>query len=429
MLKYLWTVTQDLFVTVTLVTLMHAALRRLHGRTGSRFHGVGIALGVIASAALAAVKGNSNKIVTSRWNHYIYIFLLGFGLLFMLFSLLNGRKASAKRGFAGAAMCLFGSGFSAALIFYQLPGVMLYPFNFNTMGEGYLSSYYMVRLAGWLLALLLLLAYSRMLYNCALHIEPAFAAAGLLCAGILVEDAYCFGRFFAPWVNRAKWLHWPVRYTDEAYGWIGDWMMFTANHSMLFIWLVFALAAAALAICFGQHIRVTEPYENSAQRRKLRAHNRSFRRTACAALAALAIFTCFLTAVKGYDTRVIELSAPETYTVDGDRILVPMEDVNDFHLHRFEYRTENGVNVRWIVVRKPNSAAYGVGLDACDVCGNAGYYERNGQVVCRRCDVVMNINTIGFKGGCNPIPLSYAVEDGKLVFALSDILAGEREFK
>ena len=66
---------------------------------------------------------------------------------------------------------------------------------------------------------------------------------------------------------------------------------------------------------------------------------------------------------------------------------------------------------------------------ACDVCGNAGYYERNGQVVCRRCDVVMNINTIGFKGGCNPIPLSYEVEDGNLVFALSDILAGEREFK
>ena len=100
---------------------------------------------------------------------------------------------------------------------------------------------------------------------------------------------------------------------------------------------------------------------------------------------------------------MIELSAPETYTVYGDRILIPMETVNDFHLHRFEYKTENDVNVRWIVVRKPNSASYGVGLDACEVCGNAGYYERNGQVVCKRCDVVMNINTIGFKGGCNQI--------------------------
>ena len=150
---------------------------------------------------------------------------------------------------------------------------------------------------------------------------------------------------------------------------------------------------------------------------------------ACAGLAGVAIFTVFLTAVKGYDTRTIELSAPETFTEDGDRILVPMEAVNDFHLHRFEYQTENGVNVRWIVVRKPNSAAYGVGLDACEVCGNAGYFERSSQIICKRCDVVMNINTIGFKGGCNPIPLAYEVKDGQLVFKLSDILAGEKEFR
>ena len=106
-----------------------------------------------------------------------------------------------------------------------------------------------------------------------------------------------------------------------------------------------------------------------------------------------------------------------------------MESVSDGHLHRFEYQTENNVSVRWIVVKKPGSASFGTGLDACEVCGNAGYFERNGQVVCRRCDVVMNINTIGFKGGCNPIPLSYEVRDGNLVFRLADILAGEREFR
>ena len=66
----------------------------------------------------------------------------------------------------------------------------------------------------------------------------------------------------------------------------------------------------------------------------------------------------------------------------------------------------------------------------CDICGETGYYERGeGQVVCKLCDVVMNVNTIGFKGGCNPIPISYEVADGNLVFALADIIAGEREFK
>ena len=423
MLKYLWTVTQDLFVAVTLVTWMHAVLARRCDKRGRAVHGVGIVVGVVASAALAAVKGSSNKIISSHWNHYIYAFIMGFTLAFIVLSLFAGKKWS------GIPLCLSGAGLSAVLIFYQLPGVMLYPFNFNTMGEGYLSSYYMVRMAGWLLALLLLLAYSRMLFNCALHIRPLGAVNGLLTAGALVNAAYCFGRFFVPWVNRAKWLGWSVKYTEERFGWIGGWMMFTAYRSMLFIWLIAALAAASLAICFAQNVRVTEPWDNPAQRRKLRARNRHFRRTACGALAALLLFTGFLTAVKAWDTRVVELSAPETFTEDGDRILVPMEAVNDFHLHRFEWQTPNGINVRWIVVRKPNSASYGVGLDACEVCGNAGYYERGGVVVCRRCDVVMNTSTIGFKGGCNPIPLKYEVEGGNLVFAMEDLIAGEKEFK
>lgn len=429
MLKYLWTVTQDLFVVVTLVTWIHAVLGRMYGKAGRRFNAAGIIVGVVASAALAAVKGTTNKIISSHWNHYIFAAISVLSLLFEVFCLIFGRREDSEKGVCGTLLSLFGAGLSAAHIFYALPGVMLYPFNFNTMGEGYLSAYYMTRLAGWLLALLLLLVYSRTLYICALHIKPLGTLSALLCGGVLVNLFYSGGRFFAPWVTRAKWLKWPVRYSKESHALIGNWLSITVNHSMVFIWLIFILAAASLVICFVQNTKVTEPWDNPAQHRKLRARNRSRRRTACVAFAGLIVFVLCLTAVKGYDTRVIELSAPETYTVEGDKILVPMDEVNDFHLHRFEYKTENGVDVRWIVVRKPNSAAYGVGLDACDVCGNAGYYERNGLVVCRRCDVVMNTSTIGFKGGCNPIPLSYEVADGNLVFALSDILASEKEFK
>ena len=50
-------------------------------------------------------------------------------------------------------------------------------------------------------------------------------------------------------------------------------------------------------------------------------------------------------------------------------------------------------------------------------------------MVCKRCDVVMNVNTIGFKGGCNPIPLAYEVSGGNLVFRLEELLAGEKEFR
>ena len=104
MLKYLWTVTQDLFVTVTLVTLMHAVLTRLCDKRGARVHGAGILLGVLASAALAAVKGTTNKIVSSHWNHYIYAATLALILLFILLCLILRRKGGIVKAVAGAGV-------------------------------------------------------------------------------------------------------------------------------------------------------------------------------------------------------------------------------------------------------------------------------------------------------------------------------------
>ena len=429
--KYLWMVIQDLFLTVTYATLMHTMLSRVADRSGRLLHGTALGLGVLASVALAIVKYNTKLIISSHWNHYIYAILMALTVLFLVLTFCFGRKEKQSGGAGPTILCVTGSLLSAVMIFYSLPGVLLYPFSFNTMGQGYLSSYYLVRMAGWLGALILLLIYSRLLSHCAFDIKPYTWLPALLNVNLLVFALYSFGRVFAPWVNRAKWLGWSVRYTDEAYGWIGNWMMFTANHSMLFIWVTVGLIVLLCIFFFRQGTILNEKYDNPAQLRKLKARNRHWRRMAVGTLVCIVLFSLILTIVKTNDTKQVELSAPENYTVDAEAgvILIPTEAVNDGHLHRFEYRTEKNIDVRWIVVKKPNSASYGVGLDACEVCGNAGYFERNGQVVCKRCDVVMNINTIGFKGGCNPIPLAYEVRDGNLVFRLEDLVAGEKEFK
>ncbi len=429
--KYLWMVTQDLLITVILTALMHAVLSRLFGRRARLFHGIALGTGVLASIALAAVKFNTRLIISSRWNHSIYAVILGLTLAFLILMLLFGRRENRPFHAGSILLCSVSSLLSATLVFYSLPGVLLYPFSFNTMGQGYLSSYYLVRMAGWLGALVLLLIFARLVYICATSIKRYFPIPIFLTTGLLTFAVYCFGRFFVPWVNRAKWLNWPIRYTDAAYGWIGNWMMFTANHSMLFIWIIAAVPVLMAILLFRQGTVIREPYENPAQLRKLKARNRHWRRIAAGLLVCVILCTLILTMVKTQDTKQVELSAPETFTVDQEAgvVLVPMENVSDGHLHRFEYKTEKNINVRWIVVKKPNSAAFGVGLDACEVCGNAGYFERSGQIICKRCDVVMNINTIGFKGGCNPIPMPYEVRDGNLVFRLSDILAGEKEFR
>ena len=439
MLKYIWTVTQDLFLTVTFVSLMHALLGRSLGRKGYRANYAGIILGVLASVVFAYFKNTSNRIISSLWNHRIYGTIMICTLLFALCALILIRsrriagtvseEAVPLSSFSSFILCVSGAALTSIWIFYRLPGVLGYPFNFNTMGNGYLSWYYIQRLLGWMIALLILVIYAHLLYKCAMQIKSlAFPKAALI-LGTLWNAFYCFCYFFVPWVSRAKWLKWPVKYTAEQYGWVRNLTQFASSNSMLFIWVVVVLVLMLVFLFFWENTRVTEPYDNPAQHRKLRARNRGHRRLAAASVLFLALITVSLSVVKRYDTRVIELSPPEIYSVEGDEILVPMDSVADGHLHRFEYKTENNVDIRWIIVKKPGSASFGVGLDACEVCGNAGYFERNGQVVCKRCDVVMNINTIGFKGGCNPIPLSYEVREGYLVFRLADILAGEREFR
>jgi uncharacterized membrane protein len=102
--------------------------------------------------------------------------------------------------------------------------------------------------------------------------------------------------------------------------------------------------------------------------------------------------------------------------------------VDDGHLHRFFYEASDGTAVRFIVIRK-SATAFGVGLDACDVCGPTGYFERDGQVICLLCDVVMNKSTIGFPGGCNPVPLAWRLEAGKLLVNTSDLEAGAWRFR
>ena len=128
------------------------------------------------------------------------------------------------------------------------------------------------------------------------------------------------------------------------------------------------------------------------------------------------------------NNRTVELSTPVELAVNDRKISMPLETVNDGHLHRFSYTTENGTQVRYIVIRKSESA-YGVALDACDICGASGYYERNGQIVCILCDVVMNIGTIGMPGGCNPVPLDHEIMDGKIVIDTADLEAEAHRFE
>ncbi len=160
---------------------------------------------------------------------------------------------------------------------------------------------------------------------------------------------------------------------------------------------------------------------NPAVQRKFKASVRNNRRWLASVAGLMVIIPTLLGVEAIFANKTIELSPAEPVKPDTNHeIVIPRASVDDHNLHRYGYTAADGTLVRFIIIRK-SETMYGIGFDACKICGSSGYYEKNGKVICRKCDVVMNIPTIGFEGGCNPIPLAYHMDKGNLVISSSDL--------
>lgn len=167
---------------------------------------------------------------------------------------------------------------------------------------------------------------------------------------------------------------------------------------------------------------------NPAQKRKLLSGIIKDRRWVRGASAALAGIFILLAANYAYAQREVKLSPPTPLQPKGQVLKIPITEVNDGNLHRFSYVSKNNVTMRFIVIKK-SEKAYGIGLDACTICGVVGYYQRGKNIICKNCDVEINIPTIGFPGGCNPIPLTFKIEGKNLLVKTADLEAQEKVFK
>ena len=181
------------------------------------------------------------------------------------------------------------------------------------------------------------------------------------------------------------------------------------------IFAMFLCAVCFSVLLFFQNMKVKGSFPNRAMLRKEKARLKNNRSWSLTLFFSSLFVIVSVTFVHSYINKPVELTPAQAYQEEGNKIIIPLSDVEDGHLHRFSYQASGGHDVRFIVVKKPKGGSYGVGLDACDICGVAGYYERNDDVVCKRCDVVMNKSTIGFKGGCNPVPFEYEIVNKKII--------------
>ncbi|TAN02780.1 MAG: DUF2318 domain-containing protein [Rhizobiaceae bacterium] len=146
-----------------------------------------------------------------------------------------------------------------------------------------------------------------------------------------------------------------------------------------------------------------------------------------ASCTATAIFILAITAEFIYAQSTTALSAATPVAVVNGAVRIPVGTVNDGDLHRFAIE-ENGVTVRMIVIRKPDQTLVAA-FDACQICGNQGYYQKGPNVICKNCASAIFVPSVGQSGGCNPIPIESHVEGDQLVVMADKLRPGARYFR
>ena len=146
-----------------------------------------------------------------------------------------------------------------------------------------------------------------------------------------------------------------------------------------------------------------------------------------ASCSAAGVFILLITAEFIYAKEATALSQATPVTFQEHAVRIPVASVSDGNLHRYTV-DDQGVHVRFIIIQKPDRS-FAVALDACQICGTQGYYQKGSEVICKNCESDIVIATIGTPGGCNPIPLKSHVDGETIVIDESALDGGVSTFR
>jgi len=93
----------------------------------------------------------------------------------------------------------------------------------------------------------------------------------------------------------------------------------------------------------------------------------------------------------------------------------------DHRMHYFSVALPQGASVRFFAIQVGDDVK--TCFDACEICGDKGYYLGTGAAICRNCTSPIPLGSLGRTGGCNPIPLPHQAE-GTMIRIRGQDLAG-----
>ena len=362
-----------------------------------------VVAGIISALISAYIRRLPNYVNRANLGFYSMIPVI-ISAIFIIFILVFEKKIKSKSEVVFEN--LLGSLVSINIIssfFCYMPSFFLQIDSFVYYGESAVSTIVLFRVIGFVLAIIMLLLSLFVIYRTGMKLDSS-KLKGILIFSMLVRGITQLNVIVSRLYSLKIIPKNSTVFVITAY---------ITNNARIFDFALMAVLIIVPVILWLQNIKITESYRNNAEFRKIVYNMRRRRHLAQFFLFVMIINILSLSVIKTYANREVPLSAPEDYKLENGHIEITLDSVSDGHLHRYVYEARDGKKVRFIVVQK-SQGSYGVGLDACEICGPSGYFERNNEVVCKLCDVVMNKGTIGFKGGCNPIPFEYKVHDQKI---------------
>ncbi|OCG25474.1 hypothetical protein A9G11_02285 [Gilliamella sp. wkB108] len=416
MLQYLIKITDNTFIPVIIVALLWAVISKLNASDSKKIVIIGLVLGFIAALIYAILKRNTGFAVREFYDLGVIIpwVIVSVPLLISIWML----KIFPNRFWKFLFILL--STISIGLVIAQcLPNIMLYPFEFAVGMDTIFNNDYLFKCVGYGFALIVILLIGLFTYRICDRLADKFvlAIATLSLIIFTIQNSINILQIFI------------VRRFISSQAWMMELVIFILGHVNFFIFIFMAIVLFLALVLYIKSKTTSLVGSNPAKVRKMKAQLRKDRRTSLLVFAGLAITAYTVTRARYIFEKGVELTPAEPISPNADGLIViPLDKVNDGNLHRYGYEASDGTVVRFIIIKKSENA-YGVGLDACDICGATGYYQRGDQVVCILCDVVMNIATIGFPGGCNPVPLKFEIIEGSMVIRPAHLEAEKNRFK
>ena len=136
----------------------------------------------------------------------------------------------------------------------------------------------------------------------------------------------------------------------------------------------------------------------------------------------LNIYTHWMTVPMAFvqGSKIPTKAPAESLPVAGDRVQFDAAALADGHLHFYQTALPEQA-VRFFAIKVGGKVR--TCFDACEICGDIGYFESGSSAVCRNCTSPIVLSSLGKVGGCNPIPLPHTESGATIEIRVQDLRA------